>query len=144
MTRGFSLLETLAALAVAAILGASVAATFGAALVDQGRGKREWAAFTIAEQTLELLASLPPDTGLLSPNSTSTTPGTPADVVCSDVPPGPQHYRTDALGTPVADGGFEVCIKVTAGNPVGSLRNVRVVVLYDFRGNHGLLLQTVR
>jgi prepilin-type N-terminal cleavage/methylation domain-containing protein len=144
MRRGFSLIEVMVALGLGAVIAATVVATFSSVLGAQGRSKREWEAFTIAEQQLELLASLPSDAGLLAPNSNSTAPGAAADRRCDDIPAGPQHFRTNGLGDVRPSGAYDVCIKVTAGNPFGGLRNVRVVALYEFGGTDGVLLQTIR
>ena len=142
--RGFSLIEVMVALGLAGLLAATVVATFANVLTAQGRSKREWEAFTIAEQQMELLEALPSTASLLAPNSTSAAPGGAADRTCSDISAGAQHFRTNGLGDVVNAGQYDVCIKVTAGNPFGALRNVRVVVLYEYGGTDGVLLQTIR
>lgn len=141
---GFSLIEVMVAVALGAVIAATVVATFSGALNTQGRGKREWEAFTIAQQQMELLSALPTDASLLSSNSSGVDPGSAADRTCSDIPPGAQHFRTNGLGDVVTAGQYDVCIKVTAGHPIGALRDVRVVVLYEYGGTDGVLLQTIR
>lgn len=144
MPRAFSLIETMVALGLGGVIAANVVVTFSAAINTQGRGKREWAAFTIAQQNLELLAALPNDSEFLLANDSSLTPGARSDLTCTGIPLGVQHFRTNGLGDKLATGQFDVCYKITSANPIGGLRNVRVVVLYEFGGQSGVLLQTVR
>jgi len=144
MARAFSLIETMVALAISGVLAATVVSTFSAALNEQAKSKRDWAAFTIAQQNMELLASLPKGAAELSANSNAANPGNAADRICTDIPDGLQHFRTNELGVKTAGGAYDVCMRVTAGNPLGSLNNIRVVVTYDFGGTHAVQLQSIR
>ena len=146
----FTIVETLVALALFSIIITAVVATFSSSVEAQGKTRQEWAAVSLAEQRMELLAALPKTDGLLAANSTlppDVVPGSEADARCDDIPLGPSHYLTSALAfnAPVANGSFEVCSKVTQGNPFGSLLNVRVVVLFASKaGTSHVLLQTIR
>jgi prepilin-type N-terminal cleavage/methylation domain-containing protein len=147
---GFSLIEVMVTMVIGGVVVGATVTSLKTSLDDQGASKVEWESFTIAQQTMELLSALPRDHGLLSGNdsvgggaSAATGPGTAADRNCSTIAPGPQHFRTDALGKVVANGAFDVCIKVKDGHPFGVLKNVRVVVSTS-SGAGNVLLQTIR
>lgn len=142
--KGFSLVEVMVALALGGVITATAVTSFKASLDEQGISKRDWAAFTIAQQTMELVSSVPLDDDRLGVNSTSSSPGAASDAECASVTSAVQHYRTDEFGIPSASGPFEVCIKVNNGNPFGQLRNIRVVVLYSAVGARHVMLQTIR
>lgn len=143
--RGFTLIEVMVAVGLGGVVMASAVSTFKTSLDEQALSKREWQAFTIAQQNMELLSALPRDHTLLSPNAAgAVVPGSAADATCTDVGAGTQHFRVDGLGKKVTGGQYDVCFKVKEGDPVGSLKNVRVVVTYVFGVQRHVVLQTVR
>ena len=106
---------------------------------------QSWQAFTVAQQRMELLSALPTTHPLLTGTvGNATAAGTAADAICSDIPLGTQHMKVDGLGLDSATGQFEVCYRITDGNPLGSKKNVRVVALYGYEGNRNVILQTIR
>ncbi len=145
---GFSLLEVMVSVVLAGVLAATVAATFRGSLDEQARSKHEWQGFTIAQQQMELLASLPRTSSLLSGNSpldATNPPGSPGDIECASVASPQQHFRTNELGVPTTSGVYELCWKITDGHPTGSLKNIRVIVLFrSSAGSGNVVLQTVR
>lgn len=142
---GFSLIEAMVAIGLAGVIAASVTIAFQGALVEQEDARHEWAAFTIAQQRMELLASMPRGAADLTENSTATAPGSASDATCDDVPMGPRHHKVDDLAVPAEDGFFDVCWKVNANHPVGNVNNIRVVVTWPTRTGRGhVLMQTVR
>jgi prepilin-type N-terminal cleavage/methylation domain-containing protein len=143
---GFSLIEVMVAMLLGAVVAATAVTSLKSSLDDQRDSKLDWEGFTIAQQTMELLSSLPRDHGLLSGNDAvggTFFPGTPSDRNCAAIASGPQHFTTNALGKVVAGGAFDVCIKVKDGHPFGVLKNVRVVVTSS-SGDSNVLLQTIR
>jgi len=141
----FSLVEVMVAMALAGVVVASAVTSFKYSLDEQALAKREWLAFTVAQQQMEILASLPTTHPLLTANvSSAVAAGTPADAICTDVPPGTQHFRVNGLGDVATDGQFDVCFRVTDGSPLGSKKNVRVVVVYQSGGARHVMLQTIR
>ncbi len=142
--KGFSLVEVMVALALGGVITATAVTSFKASLDEQGISKRDWEAFTIAQQTMELVSSVPLTDNRLAPNSTASTPGALADAECASITSTMQHFKTNALGIVTSDGPFEVCIKVNNGSPFGALRNIRVVVLYTAVGARNVMLQTIR
>lgn len=145
MRRGFSLVEAMVAIGLAGVIAAAVTVAFQGALVEQEDARHEWAGFTIAQQRMELLASMPRSAADLTENSTVAEPGMAADATCDDVPMGPRHYRVDALAVPADNGFYEVCWKVNANHPIGNVQNIRVVVSWATRsGRSHVLMQTVR
>ena len=142
--KGFSLIEVMVALALGGVITATAVTTFKASLDEQGISKRDWEAFTIAQQTMEVVSSVPDDDDRLGANSSASSPGSAADAECASIATGVQHFTTNALGVPTPGGPFEVCIKVKDGNPFGSLKNIRVVVLYTAVGARNVMLQTIR
>lgn len=141
----FSLIEAMVAIAIAGLAAAAVTAAFQGALVEQEDARHEWAGFTIAQQRMELLASMPRGAADLDANSTHPDPGGDADATCDDVSMGPRHYRVDAIGLAHQDGVYEVCWKVNANHPVGNVNNIRVIATWPTRSGRGhVLLQTVR
>lgn len=142
--RGFSLIEVMVAMGLGGIIVASAVTSFKYTLDEQALAKREWQAFTIAQQRMEILAALPTSHTLLVGNVGGTNAGTAADATCEDIGVGPQHLIMDGLGNEVATGQFHVCYRVTDGNPIGSKKNVRVVVTYDSGGKRHVMLQTIR
>ena len=114
---------------------------------EQGRSKKEWQSFTIAQQVMEQWASMPRSSALLDENdSGNQAAGTEADGTCAGIPDGDRHYRADELGNKVTTGPYEVCVKITSGSPEPGLVNVRVVVVYtdNNTGSRHVLLQTAR
>lgn len=144
MSRGFSLIEVMVAMGLGGVIVASAVTTFKYALDEQALAKREWQAFTVAQQQMEVLAALPTTHPLLVGNVGPTGAGTAADAICNDIVVGHQHFRTDGLGNLSATGSFDVCYRITDGNPIGSKKNVRVVVTYDSGGKRHVMLQTIR
>jgi prepilin-type N-terminal cleavage/methylation domain-containing protein len=142
--KGFSLVEVMVALALGGVITATAVTSFKASLDEQGISKRDWAAFTIAQQTMEVVSSVPDDDSRLSTNSTATSPGSAADAECASITSTVQHFKTNDLGVPTVGGAYDVCIKVNNGNPFGQLKNVRVVVLYTAVGARNVILQTIR
>ncbi len=145
--RGFTLVEVMVAVALGGVVMASAVTTFKTSLDEQALGKREWQAFTIAQQYMELLSALPRDHTLLSGNAAegdTTILGSAADGTCESVGEGVQNFRVDGLGTRATGGQYTVCFKIKEGSPFGALKNVRVVVTYTFAGARHVLLQTVR
>jgi hypothetical protein len=133
------------AIGLAGVIAAAVTVAFQGALVEQEDARHEWAGFTIAQQRMELLASMPRGAADLTANSTHAQPGSDADATCDDVPMGPRHYRVDDLARPAADGFYEVCWKVNANHPIGNVQNIRVVATWPTRSGRGhVLMQTVR
>lgn len=125
------------------VIVASAVTSFKYSLDEQALAKREWQAFTIAQQRMELLSTLPLSHPLLTGNAAGAGAGTDADGRCDDIA-GPQRFRMNGLGEPLSGGQFEVCYRVTDGNPIGTKKNVRVVVVYDYQGKRHVLLQTIR
>ena len=143
--RAFSLIEVMVAMGLGGVIIASAVTSFKVSLDEQGIAKREWQAFTVAQQRMELLAALPTTHPLLTGTvGSATAAGTDADAICSDIPLGSQHMKVDGLGLDSATGQFEVCYRITDGNPLGSKKNVRVVALYGYEGNRNVILQTIR
>jgi prepilin-type N-terminal cleavage/methylation domain-containing protein len=143
--RAFSLIEVMVAMGLGGVIIASAVTSFKLSLDEQGIAKREWQAFTVAQQRMELLAALPSTHPLLTGTvSSAVGTGTVADAICSDIPLGTQHMKVDGLGLDNTAGQFEVCYRITDGNPLGSKKNVRVVALYAFEGNRNVMLQTIR
>lgn len=144
--RGFSLLEVMVAVAVAGLSIAAAVSSFKHSLDEQARAKKEWQAFTIAEQRMELLAALPATHPFLTPNSAagSIRAGSIEDADCSEVTNVAQHSRVNGLGITEATGFFDLCTKVTAGDPSGNLLNVRTFVTYELGGKQHVVLQTIR
>ena len=133
------------AVAFGGVVMATAASAFKTSLDEQALSKREWQAFTIAQQNMELLAALPRDHTMLGANNVgSAVPGSKEDAICTDISVGAQHFRVDGLGVPKAGGQYDVCFKVKEGDPLGSLKNVRVVVVYTFGVQRHVVLQTVR
>lgn len=133
------------AVAVAGLTVAAAVSSFKHSLDEQARSKKEWQAFTIAEQRMEMLASLPNSHPLLTANSAKSgvAAGSDADADCSEVG-GAQHVVVDGLGNPDPKGGFDLCTKVTAGDPSGNLMNIRTFVNYELGGKRHVVLQTIR
>lgn len=142
--RAFSLIEVMVAVGLGGVIVASAVTTFKYALDEQALAKREWQAFTVAQQQMEILAAVPTTHPLLTSNAGSSNAGARADAVCNDIPVGLQHFRTDGLGNPSSSGAFDVCYRVTDGSPLGSKKNVRVVVNYDSGGKRHVILQSIR
>ena len=143
--QAFSLVEAMVALALAGVIAASVAASFQGALVEQEDARHEWVGFTIAQQRMELLASMPRGSADLIENSTQPDPGSDDDATCADVANGPRHLTVNALGIPDLNGVYEVCWKVNGNHPIGNVSNIRVVVTWPTRSGRGhVLMQTVR
>jgi prepilin-type N-terminal cleavage/methylation domain-containing protein len=142
--RAFSLVEVMVAMGLGGVIVASAVTTFKFALDEQGVAKREWQAFTIAQQRMELLSALPTTHPLLANNVAGANAGTAADATCDDIALGPQHLQVDGLGNPKPGGLFDVCYRVTDGNPIGSKKNVRVVITYEYEGKRHVTLQTIR
>lgn len=126
------------------VIVASAVTTFKYALDEQALAKRDWQAFTLAQQRMEILASLPTTHPLLVGNVGGAKAGTAADAFCDDVPLGAQHLKLDGLGNEVPTGAFDVCYRITDGSPFGSKKNVRVVVTYNSGGERHVMLQTIR
>lgn len=126
------------------IIVASAVTSFKFSLDEQAIAKRDWLAFTVAQQRMELLSALPTTHPLLAGNVAGTGAGTDADGTCADIALGTQHFKVNGLGEPETDGQFDLCYRVTDGNPIGSKKNVRVVITYEFQGKRHVLLQTIR
>ena len=141
---GFSLIEVMVAMGLGGLIVASAVSSFKFSIEEQALAKREWQAFTIAQQRMEILAALPVTHPLLLGNVSGGEAGTPADATCDDIAIGPQHLVMDGLGNEDDRGSFDVCYRVTDGNPIGSKKNVRVVVNYDSGGKRHVMLQTIR
>ncbi len=144
MSRGFSLIEVMVAMGLGGVIVASAVTTFKYALDEQALAKREWQAFTIAQQRMEILAALPTTHPLLVGNAPGNNAGTAADATCDDIAVGAQHFRLDGLGNLSPTGQFDLCFRITDGNPIGSKKNVRVVIIYDYQGKRHVTLQTIR
>jgi prepilin-type N-terminal cleavage/methylation domain-containing protein len=142
----FSLVEVMVALALGGVVVAGAVAAFRESLVAEAAAKHEWIAFSVAEQQMELLSTMPRDGALLAGNvAAGAAPGLAADALCSDIAFGPQRFKVDALGAKTTSGEYEMCLRITDGNPSGALKNVRVVVLYPSFGAAGhVVLQTIR
>jgi type II secretory pathway pseudopilin PulG len=144
-SKAFSLVEAMVAIAIAGLIAATVTAAFQGALVEQADARHEWAGFTIAQQRMELLASMPRGAADLDANSTHPEPGSAADATCDDVPMGPRRYLVDAAGLASPTGDYEVCWKVNANHPIGNVNNIRVIATWPTRSGRGhVLMQTVR
>jgi prepilin-type N-terminal cleavage/methylation domain-containing protein len=144
-TSAFSLIEVMVAMGIGGVIVASAVTSFKFSLDEQARAKREWQAFTIAQQQMEVLSSLPTTHALLSANvSSAVAAGSDADATCDGIANGLQRKRVDGLGTASATGQFDLCVKITDGSPFGSKKNIRVVVLFDAGGKRHVLLQTIR
>jgi prepilin-type N-terminal cleavage/methylation domain-containing protein len=141
----FSLVEVMVAMALAGIVVASAVTSFKYSLDEQALAKREWLAFTVAQQQMEILASLQTTHPLLTGNvSSAIAAGTAADAICTDIPLGAQHFSVNGLGDVTTNGQFDVCFRITDGSPLGSKKNVRVVVVYQSGGARHVVLQTIR
>jgi hypothetical protein len=132
------------AMAVGGVIIATAVTSFKFSLDEQALSKREWQAFTIAQQRMELLSALPTSSPLLVGNVAATGAGTEADGRCDDIATGVQRFRMNGLGEPDNAGQFDVCYRITDGNPIGSKKNVRVVVTFDFQGKRHVILQSIR
>lgn len=126
------------------VIVATAVTSFKFALDEQALAKREWQAFTIGQQRMELLAALPTTHSLLTGNVSATNAGSTADGTCDDIAGGAQHFRTNGLGDAESGGQFDVCFRITDGSPIGSKKNVRVVVVYDYQGKRHVMLQAIR
>jgi prepilin-type N-terminal cleavage/methylation domain-containing protein len=147
--RGFSLIEAMISIAIAATVSTTALNIFKQTIDDQQRASREWSAFTIAEQRMELLANAPSNSSLLNDIVIdAATPGSDADKTCAGGVDGSlsSDMLVDQLGNQNSGGVFQLCWKITAGNPQGSLRNVRVVVTFPTNegGKGNVYLQTFR
>jgi prepilin-type N-terminal cleavage/methylation domain-containing protein len=142
---GFSLVEVMVAIGLSGLVVGTAVVAFRDSIVNQATAKHEWVAFSIAQQRMELLASIPTSSLALVQNTTSAIDaGTDADAVC-DMPLGSQHFRVNDLGVPTADGVYELCWRVTDGSPSAALKNIRVVVKYPvFSGSRHVIVQTIR
>lgn len=142
--RGFSLLEAMVALALSALIAASVVATFKGALDDQGKSKHEWIAFTIAQQTMERLSAASRNSAVLAENDPGrANPGQGTDLQC-DLNDPLTHFRVDEFGVAAATGVYDLCWKITA-DAILNVRNLRVLVTYPSEtGTSHVLLQTLR
>jgi prepilin-type N-terminal cleavage/methylation domain-containing protein len=149
--RGFSLIEAMVALAASAVVTTTAITIFKTTIDEQSKASHEWSAFTIAEQRMELLANAPRNSSLLDDtvaDASGVTPGSVADQQCTSGVDGKltADMKVDMLGVASSNGSFELCWKMTAGSPSGSLRNVRVIVTYPKgNGTRGyVFLQTFR
>jgi prepilin-type N-terminal cleavage/methylation domain-containing protein len=143
--KGFSLVEVMVAIGLSAIVIGAAVGAFHGSLVEQAASKHKWVAFSIGQQQMEMLASIPKDAVPLAQNVASAVgAGTDADAIC-DMAIGPQHFRVNDLGAPSLTGTYELCWRVTDGSPSADLKNVRVVVLFPvLNGSGHVILQTIR
>jgi len=149
--RGFTLLEAMISMAIAGIVVSAALTSYRVGIAQSADQRREWNAFTIAQQRIELLSSFSPAAPDLSDNAPDTISptqiGTGVDTDCSNGVDGSLSVdmKVDALGFPNANGRYMLCWKVTPGSPAGNLLNLRVVTGYldDFGNRQFLLLQNV-
>lgn len=140
--RGFTLIESMVSLAVAGLALAGSLALFSTSTRQGQRQERELVAFTIAQQKIELLASVPKGSPLL----VSSQPGDvndPGLVEGVDGPP-PAERFVNGLGDPSPTGEYLVYWKVEP--EIGSLARIRVYVRFppvDVEANH-VVLETFR
>lgn len=129
--RAFSLIEVMVSLGIAALTGSMAVAAFQRGVAQAGAGDREWIAFTLAQQQLEMLAAAPRTSALLDDVvADAATPGSRADANCATGVDGRVAARVDALGVAAANGPYELCWKTTDDHPSGSLKNVRAIVTF--------------
>jgi prepilin-type N-terminal cleavage/methylation domain-containing protein len=149
--RGFTLIEALAALALAGVVVASAISTVSTALRTQADGRHAWLAFSIAQSKMEELAAV----DRLDPVVDDTVPdtlslgelGTPADAQCDNGVDGrlTTDMRVNEFGTQTGVGKYRLCWKVTAGFPTGALKTIRVVAEYPSQGGtDSVMLQLIR
>ena len=144
LTKGFSLVEVMVAMAIAGVLGATSVATFKGSLDESARSKHEWIAFTLAQKQMELLLSAPKNAAALQGDSATASPGSAVDESCADAEPA-RTSRLTELGAASSTGPYVLCWKVKAGSPSGDLRNIRVVVTFPlFQGSDHVFLQAIR
>jgi prepilin-type N-terminal cleavage/methylation domain-containing protein len=150
--RGFSLIEAMAALALAGIIGGAIVGIFTGAVRDGGDQGAEWQAVSIAQQQMERLAALPKNLSSLTPDlvdstADTQTPGSLADRNCTGGVDGrlTPDMKVNELGVPDPNGRFTLCWKNTANHPTGVLINTRVIVTFAGRvGQRNVMMQTLR
>lgn len=139
--RGFSMLEALVALAIAAIVITSSAALFLHSIRSSADPGRRFSALTIAEQRMELLASVPANSPLLTNSEAGVI--TDPDPSAGVDGPAAANRRVNERGEPDASGMFEVYWKIE--NPVGTLRHIAVYCRYNSsEGASHVVLETYR
>lgn len=142
--RGFSLLEVMVAFALTGVIAATVVASFKGSVDEQARSKHEWQAFTIAQQQMELLMAVAKSSSTLDGDASAAIPGTTADRTCADAT-ATNKRRVNELGIASAGGAYELCWKIKNGSPVGTLKNIRVVVTYPSgSGTGNVYVQAIR
>jgi Tfp pilus assembly protein PilV len=141
----FSLVEVMVAMGLSGLVVGTAVVAFHDSIVNQATAKHEWMAFSIAQQRMELLSSIPTGSLALVQNTTTAIDaGTDVDAVCN-MPLGDQHFRVNELGVATADGVYELCWRVTDGSPSAALKNIRVIVKYPvFSGSRHVIVQTIR
>lgn len=149
--RGFTLIEALMALVLAAVVVATAIGTLGAASRNQRDQRHAWLAFSIAQSLMEQLAAIDRGSSRLTDSQDDTIPdaqlGTSADAQCTS---GVDQtlsvdMKVDDFGSADSTGNYTLCWKITDGFPTGALKTIRVVVGYPTQGGTDhVLLQLIR
>lgn len=133
--RGFTLIEAMVSLAIAGLALAGSLALFSTSQQQSSRQEKELVAFTIAQQKIELLSSVPRGSPLLQ-STVSGDVQDPSPLVGVDGPVLAER-KVNALGDPATDGPYLVYWKVEP--EIGSLVRVKVYVRFppvDVEANH--------
>jgi prepilin-type N-terminal cleavage/methylation domain-containing protein len=141
--RGFTLIEAMVSMAVASFALAGSLALCSTGQKQASRQDKELSAFTIAQQKMEMLSSVPVKSPLLA--STVTGDVNDASALTGVDGPPVAERSVDALGLPNAAGPYLVYWKI---EPEGTsdLRRVKVYVRYppvDVEANR-VALETFR
>jgi prepilin-type N-terminal cleavage/methylation domain-containing protein len=148
VSRGFSLIEAMVALSISAIIGLSAIVAFKQTVSVATNNEHAWVAFTLAEKRMELLSGAASSATILNDITVDAAPpGSDGDHTCASGVdgPAPADIRVDEEGKPSATGAYELCWKVTQNDPLGQLRNIRVVATYPVDGaRRHVFLQTIR
>jgi prepilin-type N-terminal cleavage/methylation domain-containing protein len=140
--KGFTLIESMVSIAIAGLALAGSLALFSTSTRQAQRQERELVAFTIAQQKIELLSSVPKGSPLLAQVEVGDV-NDPSLFAGVDGPL-PALRRVDGFGDPRVDGEYVVYWKVEP--EFGSLSRVRVYVRFppvDVEANH-VVLETLR
>lgn len=149
--KGFTLIEAVISLTIAGLVVASAISTYRVAQLQQRDQKGEWIAFTVAQQQMELLGSMPKESISLDDDTgdgiSAALFGTKDDANCDVGVDGSltADMKVNETGRADASGNYLLCWKVTDGSPQGTLKNIRVIGGYGPPGDRSyVLLQVIR